>query len=441
MKIFLLLVTSAMVRAQTAHDPSAVLQEARSRLQAMAESLKQYVCVETVDRSYYRRVPPREAPARPQAESSCDPDAPSTSAGGEEQQLESSDRVRLEVTVSEGRELHSWPGATRFDARDVDELIRDGPVSTGAFSSYLANIFGQPGTMFEYKGEQSTNGRKLFDYAYRVPLQASKFEIKVATAWRPVAFEGDFLLDPESFKLEHLTIRTLELPPDAPFCRAATILDYEPLHAGDSDILLPHQSQLEIALRGGLETRNITTFSNCREYQAESEIVFDTSAATESTATRNFGRGRVALPIGLTVTLALVSPIDTATAAAGDPVAATVVKPVRRPGSAEELIPAGAMVHGRIRRVEHHVSSKPYFVIAMAFNRVEVNGAVSPFVVRSEVDAGLARELGANLAMRETGIRFWGVGTFLFPTTKGHIVIPAGFESKWFTLATGGRSP
>jgi len=99
------------------------------------------------------------------------------------------------------------------------------------------------------------------------------------------------------------------------------------------------------------------------------------------------------------------------------------------------------MVHGRIRRVEHHVSSKPYFVLAMAFNRVEVNGAVSPFVVRSEVDAGLARELGANLTMRETGIRFWGVGTFLFPTTKSHIVIPAGFESKWFTLATGGRSP
>jgi hypothetical protein len=31
------------------------------------------------------------------------------------------------------------------------------------------------------------------------------------------------------------------------------------------------------------------------------------------------------------------------------------------------------------------------------------------------------------------------VGTFLFPTSKANIVIPAGFESKWFTLATGGR--
>jgi hypothetical protein len=75
----------------------------------------------------------------------------------------------------------------------------------------------------------------------------------------------------------------------------------------------------------------------------------------------------------------------------------------------------------------------------LAFNRVDVQGVVSRFVVRSEASAGLARELGANLEMRRTGISFWGVGTFLFPTRRSRIVIPAGFESKWFTLATGGR--
>ena len=149
--------------------------------------------------------------------------------------------------------------------------------------------------------------------------------------------------------------------------------------------------------------------------------------------------GRVALPIGLPVTLALAGPIDTATAAAGDPVAANVVRPVRRPDLSEELIPAGAVARGRIRRVEYHLSSKPYFLIAMAFNRVEVQGVVSPFVVRREADAELGDELGANLVIRETGIWFWGVGTFLFPTNKSRTVIPAGFESKSFTLATGGR--
>ena len=75
----------------------------------------------------------------------------------------------------------------------------------------------------------------------------------------------------------------------------------------------------------------------------------------------------------------------------------------------------------------------------LEFNRVEVRGAVSPFVVRSEPDKELAGRLGATLELRDTGIWYWGVGTFLFPSSKSDIVIPAGFESKWFTLATGGR--
>jgi hypothetical protein len=75
----------------------------------------------------------------------------------------------------------------------------------------------------------------------------------------------------------------------------------------------------------------------------------------------------------------------------------------------------------------------------MAFNRVETQGVVSLFFARSEPNPVLAKELGANLAMRDTGIWFWGVGTFLFPTHKSRTVIPAGFESRWFTLDIGGR--
>ena len=65
--------------------------------------------------------------------------------------------------------------------------------------------------------------------------------------------------------------------------------------------------------------------------------------------------------------------------------------------------------------------------------------AVAPFVVRSEPDADLARRLGANLELRDTGIFYRGVGTFLFPSNQSSMTIPAGFESKWSTLATGGR--
>jgi hypothetical protein len=439
MRFVFFLVAAGLAHGQTGPDPDAVLQRARVQLQAMAHNLEKYVCIETLNRSYYERVVPRDAPVRPKAEPACGPATGGSTPAGDPRQLESTDRVRLEVTVSHGRELHSWPGARGFDTRDVDEIIRDGPVSTGAFGGYLAGIFNGQGVAFHYNGERSASGKTLFEYGYQVPLEVSRFLTKVDETWHPVAYEGDFQIDPHSLELERLTVRTTQVPSGAAFCQAASTLNYQRVHIGDSDVLLPRQSQLEIVLSAERETRNVTTFSNCREYQAESEIVFDGSAGTESTTAPSAFRGRVTLPIGLPVTLALAGPIDTDTAAAGDPMAAKLVKPVRRPGSTEELVPAGAVVYGRIRRIEHYLSPAPYFLIAVAFNRVDVQGALSPFAAHSEPDAELTRMLGASLEVHAAGIWFWDVGTFLFPTSKSRTVAPAGFESKWFTLATGAR--
>ena len=400
----------------------------------MAQNLEKYVCVETINRSYYQRVAPRKAPVTPEPLPACAPPP-----ANDPYELASTDRVRLEVTVSGGAELHSWPGATRFDERNVDDLIRNGPVSTGSFGAYLKSVFGQPGAAYQYKGEQSVDGKTAFEYAYQVPLSASRFEVKTDAGWRSTAYQGEFRLDPQTFQLIHLTVRTIDPPPGTPFCQAASALDYQLVHIGDSDLLLPRQAELQIELKNGPETNNVTTFAQCREYQAESEISFDESASAGGVTPQSAERGRLSLPIGLPVTLALERPIDTASSAAGDPVDAKVVKPVVRPGSNEVLVPAGAVARGRIRRVEHHRLPSPYFRIVLAFNRVEVNGAVSPFVVRSEPDKALAEKLNANLELRDTGIWYWGVGTFLFPTDKTQLVIPAGFESKWFTLATGGR--
>jgi hypothetical protein len=382
----------------------------------VARGLDNYVCVETLDRSYY---------------------GPAAAGGG--LQLESTDRARLEATVSRGRELHSWPGATRFDSRDVDELIRDGPVSTGAFGAYLASVFDQPAAAFRFNGERSSGGKTVFEFGFSVPLENSRFEIKVGTSWRMAAYEGEFRIDPQSLDLEQMTIRTSQLPPGAAFRQATATLDYQHVRIGASDVLLPRESRLEIRTGSGRETRNTIAFSNCREYRAESEIVFDAQPETEGSAAPRAGRGRVTMPIGLPVTLALTAPIDTGAAAAGDPVEARFVKPVRRPGSEEDLIPAGAVARGRIRRVEHHLLPAPYFLVAIFFNRVEIQGVVFSFVARSEPDADLARELGVDLAVRESGVWSWGVGTFLFPTGKSRIAIPAGSESRWFTLAAGGR--
>ncbi len=426
MRILLFLTAAGLLYGQPRDNPDTVLEKARARFQEMAHDLEKYVCVETVNRSYYR-------PSISEAAACGGAGASSSSSP-----LDFSDRVRLEVTLSQGHELHSWPGATRFDTRNVDEIIRDGPVSTGSFGGYLAGIFGSSGVTFHYNGERRQDGKVLFEYGYKVPLASSNFQIKVGTAWVSAAYEGELLVNPSPLQLERLTVRATDPPAEAPFCAATTTLDYQLQHIGDSDVLLPRQSDLDIQLRSGRETRNTITFSKCREYQAESEIVFaEAPEAAAAAAGPSAGRGHVTLPIGLPVTLSLSEPIDSATSAAGDEVSGKVMKPVLRPGSGEVLIPAGAVVHGRIRRVEHHFQPEPYFRIAVAFNRVDVKGAISPFFARHEADPLLAQKLDANVAPRDTGIWFWGVGTFLMPTKKSEIVVPAGFSSKWFTLDVG----
>ena len=390
MRFALSLLAVAILRGQTSRDPAKVLEAARAKLQLITHRLANYACIETVDRKYFQRAQMAQA-----APLSCKPSA----QGGDtrpddlntgELNLEATDRFRLDVTVSQGVEIHSWPGATRFDARRVDEIISGGPIGAGAYATYLLDIFDNPGVTFRYSGEPSSDQpssdhQTAIEYRFQVPLEASHYHIKMGTSWRSTAYDGSFWLDPVSLDLQRLIIRTDELPAATSMCRAETTLEYHRVHIGDGDVLLPRQGRLDTFMRNMREASNTITFSDCREYQAESQLLFNTPEGGEAAAARLTVRTPVALPIGLPVTLALAAPIDTDKAAAGDPVSATVVKPVRQPRSTQALIPAGATVRGRLTRVERHLLPTPYFLIAMSFNRLELTGMSSPFAARLDV--------------------------------------------------------
>jgi hypothetical protein len=416
--IFLLLAVAVRVPAGT---PEEALRQALVRLRATADSLSRYACIETVERQYYQ--------AAPQA---C---AVEPSKAG---RLEAVDRLRLEVTVSGGREIYSWPGATRFDSRDVSDIIREGPIGTGSFGTHLLAVVDNPRVRFEFAGEQTEGARRLLEYRFSVPLDASRYSVRVGALTRTIAYHGSFRLNPDTFELDRLSFSADDLPAASTMCRLDAELDYRPPDRG-AELLLPSQGELRIAFQDARQTTNITTFSACREYKAESALVFDDPIPTAAAAPAA-PAAQAALPLGLPVTLALAAPIDSATAAAGDPVDAKVVQPVRRPGSGEILIPAGALVHGRLTRVEHHLLPEPYFLVAMSFNRFDADGASHRFAARSEPNPELAGRLGASPSGEGGGLRYWGVGVFLFPTAKSRWVVPAGFQTKWFTLAVRGRS-
>jgi len=416
------------VRGEAERNPGAVLERARANLREMTLRLSKYACIETVDRSYFEPPPQPPSPSCSQIRAALD--HRTTPA-----KLEASDRLRLEVTVSEGHEIHAWPGATRFDTRDVDEIIHDGPIGTGAFATHLIGVFDSPTVDFQYAGEKPDGGRTMLEYRYRVSAEASRYRVKTGATWHTVPYDGTFWLDPDSFDLRRFTVNAGPLPPASSMCQLESALDYQRVRIGDGDVLLPRQGRLNIVMNNARETSNVTTFADCREYQTDTALHFDDSDAA-SAAAKPVVRGALALPIGLPIVLALTAPIDTGTAAAGDPVSAKVMKQVRRPGASDILIPAGAIVHGRLTRLERHLRPQPYFLIAMSFNRLVRGDVSSPFAARYDGSKELAQELGAELRSRGRGLEFWDVGTFVFPSAKPTLVLPAGYESKWSTLAT-----
>jgi hypothetical protein len=412
--------------ALTTPSPAESLDRARATLQSMTRRLPRYTCVETINRVYYQ--PPRDAGA------SCPQIEAAYSTRGSTLTLDSTDRLRLEVTMSEGREIHAWPGATRFDVRNVDQIIHQGPVGTGSFGTHLIGIFDNPSVAFHFAGELSSHGRHYLEYRYTVPLEASRYHVKTGRTWAPVAYQGSFRLDSQTLQLESLSLESTALPPASNMCSLAGSFEYQQLSEG-TGILFPRRASLKILGTDGRETSSVTSFSGCREYQAESEVRFDTAPDSEAASARPVVHAAVALPLGLPVVLSLISPIDTDTAAAGDPVSATVIRPVRRASSGPVLIPSGATVLGRITRLEHHLFPEPYFLIALSFNRLVEGATSAPFAAKHDTDPTLVRRLSANLRSYGRGLEFWDVGTFLIPTPKPHYILSAGFQSKWETLA------
>ena len=419
------------VRGEPGRDPGEVLERARTSLRGMTERLSNYACIETVERSYYEPVPLPEA-------ASCAAQ-PAHGQGSGNLRLRGTDRLRLEVTVAGGHEIHAWPGATRFDTRDVDQIIQQGPIGTGAFGTHLIGVFDNPALDFQLVGEKADGSRTVIEYRYHVSAQASRYRVKIGTKWQTVPYEGTFWLDPEAATLRRFTVEAGPLPQPAGVCSLKSALDYQIVKIGDGELLLPRQGELRIVMDSANQTNNVTTFSDCREYMTESAVHFDIGSETNSAAAKPMVRAPVALPIGLPIVLSLTGAVDTGTAAAGDPVSAKVVQPVRRPGTSEVLIPSGAIVQGRITRLERHLLPQPYFLIAMSFNRLVRGEVSSPFAAKYDSNAELAHRLGAELRSRARGLEFWDVGTFLFPSSKPNFVLPAGYESKWATLATPSR--
>ncbi len=385
--------------AALAQDPSAMLEKARDKMLSEIPTRPRYTCVETIDRSYFSR---RSLLASPP---SCERLSADRTAGRANLRLDATDRLRVEVAVTQGTEIYSWTRPASF-SYSLEQILQFGPTGTGAFAAYLIDIFNNPSVRFR----TLETGRENLEYAFRVPIEASRLLIKAGTQCRSAGYNGSFAIDPSSLEMRRFTMESDELPPETSLCQVSTTNEYQADKTWD--LLLPSVSRSHDILRDATETELITTFSDCRESPPPPSLP---EAAQD-----------LALP-QQTLDLVLSTSIDPATAAAGDVIAARLTEPILRPKSSEVLAPAGSTVTGRIVQVEHRLHPKNDFVVSLAFDRVQVDGKYFKLRVKSD----------GNMIFTPHSARpdpEWPMGTFSFPANNSRYVIPAGFKSKWLTV-------
>jgi len=392
--------------AAFAQDPIDTLEKARDKVLGAAPRLPKYICTETIERSYYSRKEPPEDPP------SCERILVDRKKGRYSLNLDATDRLRVSVAETQGREIYSWTGTAPYE-HGVEDILQSGPIGTGVFAVHLLDIFSNPSVRFRLMGERLD----MIEYGFRVPVEASRFVVGARTEWLPTGYGGSIHIDKESLDVRRFAFETDELPPETSMCEESTTLEFPSQQAGSS-WFVPGKSRARDVMRDTTETERVATLSDCHE----------ASGAPAPPPART----GAPLPPDLKVPLMLNAPIDTDVAAAGDPISATVAEPVMT--GLGIVLHRGAMVTGRIVRMRRQ-RDPPLLLISIAFETLEDNGASSPFYARL-IDPAPATEKGLYQTMMLTGhgLKDWPQGRFGF-TPRAHLVIPAPFKSIWLTTA------
>src|SRR5579872_741907 len=330
---------ASLCGAQTTADPESQLTRIKARVNQVVAGIPNYTCVENVEQS--RRL-------------------------GRTGHFGSVERVRLEVAEAGGKELFARLGAKQFDNTSVPPF-GSGVASSGEFVQYLRAIFGNSATKFEDRGRDDLEGAPSLRYDYSVSPGASDFRISRLEKFAFVSFHGSVWVDAESLDLMRLKIIADQIPSELGVVTATTDIVYAPFRIGENRFLLPQTSSLITVTNEAYDFRNDTEFTHCRQFAGTSSISFDDPGQSQTTILDE--RDLVA---GMHLKLAFVSPLDLQSAHVGDPLAALVTADVDRKGKV--LIPSGARILGRLRRIEKRAGEPRRILLTLEFSQIESTG-------------------------------------------------------------------
>jgi hypothetical protein len=418
------LIFAAALSAQS-ELPKDVLQlsQIRREVGKSLATLDNYTCVETIDRAQRKNA---------------------------RQSFQHLDTLNVEVAVVKDRELYSWPDAKEFEDRDVGEMVGAGLMSTGSFRSEIKSVFINNVSTIKWRGEEEILGRRALRWDYTIPYSLSGWDVHVEGRSGRLSETGSFWADAETLELLSLETVAGDIPPDLPVASIKQTVHYSRMHVRERALLVPQSVEVSVTNLNGVENRNQIEFSHCREFGSAAELTFDRS--TVAVENPVLPVTELKLPVGLQFSVRLAQGIDSKTAAVGDKITASIDAGVRSHGAV--LIPKGALLLGRIRRLERESDPRPHYVVGLEFTDIEFPGHHARFIGQMfgmvpvpgltlgistfHEDKNSAGVAGTEIRSHtETEIVFKVPGVSTFFMEGRDFRIPEGLRMSWVTTKLG----
>jgi hypothetical protein len=332
--------------------------------------------------------------------------------------------------------MYSWAGASKFESGDISHIVASGTSGSGEFASFLTGVFGGDAQKFTYSGEKDLPVGRLAVFDFSVPLERSHYRYTVdAKDYVTIGYHGSFLAEPATADLRELDVGVNEFPQSSGVCRVQDKIEYARTKIGDAAFLLPTHSTMEVLYGNYTESFNETTFSGCREYVGDSTIRFDVDEngnTPEEVKRRELPR----LPPKTRLRVRIEPPVDSSTAAAGDPITGVVISRVKEKGVI--LVNAGDKLKGRIVRLEQTMDPAPRWTVAIVFGTLERSGVEEKVSLKPDDDgdrsemAMTSGRIHPQPGRLITDERPADGGIFSFQKS-GDLVLDKNFVSEWET--------
>jgi hypothetical protein len=290
------------------------------------------------------------------------------------------DTLKLEVLYAGGREYYTSPGGSFFNDSSPSSFTSSGMMGNGTFALHLKAVFLDGYTVITYAGEEELAGTRVRRYDFSLAQQWSGYSVTVDGNQAVVGLRGTAWIDAQTANVLRLDTYGDQISPILRVKEIRTSVQYAPTNLSGQVIMAPQHGEMSMTRTKGDVSRNIFDFTQCRAYEAESAIRFDTDSSAElqpAPAEPKMTQRAGPLPAGLEIKLRLLEPV-TSRSAVGGMVKAEVESDISRAGKA--LIRKGAQVRGRILQLESvGYADATYTVGAIEFTEIETIGGVAAF--------------------------------------------------------------